>query len=94
MSCFFIFTQKLEVLLLELDGFTVNIPELRLLRQYQSDALSWVSRFNGVVKNVHEWEDQESVVDELTSIKKDGALLKIQGSLLSVCVHTYLRRNF
>ncbi|KAM7531266.1 hypothetical protein LguiB_034676 [Lonicera macranthoides] len=86
-----IIQKKLEVLLLELDGFTVNIPELRLLRQYQSDALSWVSRFNGVVKNIHEWEDQESVVDELTSIKKDGALLKIQVDELSL-VEVELRK--
>ncbi|KAL6495161.1 hypothetical protein OROGR_030587 [Orobanche gracilis] len=28
-----------------MDGFTVNVPELKLLKQYQND-VSWISRFN------------------------------------------------
>lgn len=78
--------QKLELFLREMDGFTINIPELKLLRQYQSDAVSWISRFDDVVHSVGERDDQESVVDELTCIKKDGTLLKIQGLLCSICI--------
>lgn len=62
-----------------MDGFTVNVPELKLLRQYQNDAVSWISRFNNAVQNSHQCNDQEDVVNELTCIIKDGALLKIQG---------------
>lgn len=62
-----------------MDGFTINIPELRLLRQYHSDAMSWISRFNDVVRSVGERDDLESVVDELTCMKNSGTLLQIQG---------------
>lgn len=71
--------QNLEVLIQEYDGFTVNVPELKLLRQYQKDAFHWISRFNKIVKNNNEREDPESVVDELICLEKDGSLLKVQG---------------
>lgn len=67
------------MLVQEYDGFTVNVPELKLLRQYQSDALYWISRFNNILKNAHEREDQENVFDELICLEKDGSLLKVQG---------------
>ncbi|KAI3710834.1 hypothetical protein L2E82_40628 [Cichorium intybus] len=70
--------KNLQVLVQEYDGFTVNVPELKLLRQYQSDAFCWISRFNKILKNVHEREDQENVVDELICLEKDGSLLKVQ----------------
>ncbi|XP_042755889.1 lysine-specific demethylase JMJ17 isoform X2 [Lactuca sativa] len=70
--------KNLEVLVQEYDGFTVNVPELKLLRQYQSDALYWISRFNNILKNAHEREDQENVFDELICLEKDGSLLKVQ----------------
>lgn len=69
-----------------MDGFIVDLPELELLRQYQSDAMLWISRFNDVVHNVGERYDQETVVDELTCIKKAGMLLKIQGMLCSIFI--------
>lgn len=70
--------KNLEVLVQEYDGFTVDVPELKLLRQYQSDAFDWISRFNNLVKDVHEREDQKNVVDELICLEKDGSLLKVQ----------------
>ncbi|KAJ9550078.1 hypothetical protein OSB04_022621 [Centaurea solstitialis] len=70
--------KNLEALVQEYDGFTVNVPELKLLRQYQSDAFCWISRYNNIVKNIHEREDQENVVDELICLEKDGSLLKVQ----------------
>lgn len=38
-----------------------------------------MSRFNLVLTNIQEREDQENIVDELTCIKEDGLLLKIRG---------------
>jgi hypothetical protein len=69
------------VLLQELNGCTVNIPELKLLRQYHTDAHLWISRFNDVLVNINEREDYHNV-DELHSIVTDGGSLSIQGSLL------------
>lgn len=70
--------KNVEVLLQELESITVNIPELKLLRQYHGDAVSWISHFNDVHVNIHEREDQENVVDELQCILKQGLLLRIQ----------------
>nr|XP_043640227.1 lysine-specific demethylase 5D isoform X2 [Erigeron canadensis] len=70
--------KNLELLVQEYDGFTVNVLELKLLRQYQSDAFDWISRFHNVVKNINEREDQENVVNELKCLQKDGSLLKVQ----------------
>uniref|UniRef100_A0A5B7BX15 Putative lysine-specific demethylase 5B isoform X4 n=1 Tax=Davidia involucrata TaxID=16924 RepID=A0A5B7BX15_DAVIN len=83
--------QELEVLFQELDGFTVNIPELKLLRQCHSDAVSWISHYNNVLMNIHERKDQEHVVDELTCIQKDAALLKIQVDELP-CIEVELKK--
>ena len=77
--------QNVEVLLQELESITVNIPELKLLRQYHGDAVSWISHFNDVHVNIHEREDQENVVDELQCILKQGLLLRIQGLPLGMC---------
>lgn len=74
--------QQLELFLEEMDGFTVNVPELKLLRQYRNDAASWISRFNNAVQKSQQFNDLENVVNELTCIMKDGALLKIQGLLV------------
>ena len=71
--------QQLELFLQEMDGFTVNVPELKLLRQYQKDAVLWISRFQIAVQNSEQCNDLENVVTELTRIIKDGTLLKIQG---------------
>lgn len=70
--------KKLEMLIHEYDGFTVNIPELKLLREYHRDAVSWVSHVNQVLVDISCREDQENVVEELTSILRDGKLLKVQ----------------
>ncbi|KAK1369439.1 hypothetical protein POM88_035531 [Heracleum sosnowskyi] len=35
---------QLELFLEEMDGFTVNVPELKLLRQYQNDAITCTRR--------------------------------------------------
>ncbi|GAV57946.1 PHD domain-containing protein/ARID domain-containing protein/JmjC domain-containing protein/JmjN domain-containing protein/zf-C5HC2 domain-containing protein/PLU-1 domain-containing protein [Cephalotus follicularis] len=74
--------KNIEVLLEELDNFTVSTQELKLLKQYHADAVSWIARFKGVLVNVHEREDQHNVVDELNCILKDGASLRIQGLFL------------
>lgn len=73
------------MLLQELNSCTVNIPELKLLRQYHAAALLWISRFNDVLVNINEREDYHNVVDELNSILTDGASLRIQGSLVDIC---------
>ncbi|XP_071692833.1 lysine-specific demethylase JMJ17 [Rutidosis leptorrhynchoides] len=70
--------KNLEVLIQEYDGFTVNVPELKLLRQYQRDASDWISCFNNIVNDVHEREDPDSVIDELRSLERNGSLLKVQ----------------
>lgn len=77
--------QNLEVLLQELNSCTVDVPELKLLRQYHSDAVLWIARFNEVLVNISEREDQHNVVDELNCILKDGASLRIQGSFIGIC---------
>ncbi|KAE8055327.1 hypothetical protein FH972_012174 [Carpinus fangiana] len=69
--------KNLEVLLQELNGCTVNIPELKLLRQYHTDAHLWISRFNDVLVNINEREDYHNV-DELNSIVTRGGSLRIQ----------------
>lgn len=76
--------KKLEMLLQELDSFVVDIPELKLLKQYRSDAVLWISRFNDVLVNIHEREDQENVVEELNCILKDGSSLSIQVDEMSL----------
>ena len=75
--------QNVEVFLLVMDSFTVNVPELKLLREYHADAVLWRSRFNDILLNISEREDQHNVVAALTCILKDGASLKIQG--LGMC---------
>lgn len=71
--------QNVGLLLKEWDSFTVDVPQLRLLRNYHSDAVSWVSHFNDVLGRVHRQEDQHNSVDELKSILEEGLSLKIQG---------------
>ena len=71
--------QNVGLLLKEWDSFTVDVPELRLLRNYHSDAVSWVSHSNDVLGRVHRQEDQQNSVDELKSILEEGLSLKIQG---------------
>jgi [histone H3]-trimethyl-L-lysine4 demethylase len=71
--------QNVGLLLKEWDSFTVDVPQLRLLRNYHSDAVSWVSHFNDVLGRVHSQEDQHNSVDELKSILEEGLSLKIQG---------------
>lgn len=68
------------MLVCDYEGFTVNTPELKLLREYHCNAVSWISRANHVLVNINCREDQENVVDELISIQKDGMLLKVQGT--------------
>ncbi|XVE57876.1 hypothetical protein DITRI_Ditri04bG0125600 [Diplodiscus trichospermus] len=70
--------KDVEVLLHEMESFSVNIPELRLLKQYDIDVALWVRRFNDIMTNVHLREDQQNVIDELNRILEDGQSLKIQ----------------
>ncbi|KAL8200906.1 hypothetical protein R6Q57_012245 [Mikania cordata] len=70
--------KNLEMLIQEYDSFTVNIHELKLLKQYQNDAFDWITHFNNILKDVHEREDQENVVNELICLKKAGSQLKVQ----------------
>lgn len=37
-----------------------------------------LSRYNDFVKNAHDREDQENVVNELKCLEKDGSLLKVK----------------
>ncbi|KAL8498431.1 hypothetical protein ACS0TY_021673 [Phlomoides rotata] len=70
--------KEMKMFLSEWEDFIVNIPELELLRKYYSDTISWISHVNLVLMNIHEREDQDNVVDELTCIQKEGLLLQIQ----------------
>ncbi|KAK9668147.1 hypothetical protein RND81_13G037200 [Saponaria officinalis] len=70
--------EKLELLVDEFAGFVVNIPELKLLCQYHSDTVSWISRLKHALLDVHAREDQESVVEDLKCIQKDGLELRVQ----------------
>ncbi|KAL6547914.1 hypothetical protein OROHE_009619 [Orobanche hederae] len=70
--------KEVKLFLSEWEDFHVKIPELELLKQYCKNTLSWTSRVDSVLMNVHLREDQEKVVDELTCILRDGLLLKIQ----------------
>lgn len=63
----------------EFGDLVVNIPELKLLQQFHVDALSWISRFNNVLLNIDEREDQDNVVEELECLQKDGSELRVQG---------------
>ncbi|GAB2296855.1 hypothetical protein Dimus_030956 [Dionaea muscipula] len=85
--------KKIEGVIQEFKSITINIPELELFRQYYSDALSWISRVNSIVVNIHEREDQEYVADELKCLQKDGALLKVQVDELAF-VDIELRRTY
>jgi len=71
--------QNVGLLLKEWENFAVDVPELKLLRQYHLDTVSWVSHFNDVLGRVHMQEDQHNAVDELNSIFEAGLSLKIQG---------------
>ncbi|XP_057775815.1 lysine-specific demethylase JMJ17 isoform X2 [Salvia miltiorrhiza] len=70
--------KEIEQFLGEWEDFTVNVPELGLLRKYYSDTISWMSRFDLVLLNVQEREDQGKLVNELTCIQQDALLLKIR----------------
>lgn len=71
--------QTVELFLQESNGFAVNIPELKLIRQYHDDVVKWNARLNAVMVNVHEREDQHNVIEELNCILRDGLSLKIKG---------------
>ncbi|XWS49936.1 hypothetical protein CRYUN_Cryun12cG0045500 [Craigia yunnanensis] len=70
--------KDVEVFLQEMESFNVNIPELKLLKQYQIDASLWIARLNDIMTNVHQREDQQNVIGELNRILEDGESLKIQ----------------
>ncbi|CAI9094044.1 OLC1v1029693C1 [Oldenlandia corymbosa var. corymbosa] len=70
--------QKLQLHIREYNRFTVDVPELKLLREHYHDAISWKSRVNHILANINCREDQENVVNELTSIQSDGLSLKVE----------------
>ncbi|KAL9434409.1 hypothetical protein AB3S75_029115 [Citrus x aurantiifolia] len=70
--------KTVELLLQELGDFTVNMPELELLKQYRSDAIFWIARLNDILVNINGRKDQQNVIDELNCILKEGASLRIQ----------------
>ncbi|KAK3434357.1 hypothetical protein EUGRSUZ_D01851 [Eucalyptus grandis] len=77
-----IFLESIEMIFQEMDSFTVNFPEFKLLREYHMQASTWISRFNSLRVNIGERVDQDNVVEELTNILKDAVSLKIQVSEL------------
>ncbi|XP_026448028.1 lysine-specific demethylase rbr-2-like isoform X1 [Papaver somniferum] len=85
--------KDLEILLQDADNFFFAIPELKLLKQYHLDAISWISRFHHVLVNVNKREDQDKVVEELTCISADGALLRVQVDELPL-VEVELKKAF
>ncbi|XP_008437262.1 lysine-specific demethylase JMJ17 isoform X3 [Cucumis melo] len=70
--------KTVELFLQESNGFAVNIPELKLIRQYHDDVVKWHARLNAVLVNVHEREDQHTVIEELNCILRDGLSLTIK----------------
>ncbi|KAG9441229.1 hypothetical protein H6P81_017083 [Aristolochia fimbriata] len=76
--------QDLEAFLRDVDCINVNIPELKLLRQHHSDALSWICRFSAVLEKIPERKDYKNVVMELTCLMEEGSLLRIHVDELSV----------
>ncbi|CAH2048157.1 unnamed protein product [Thlaspi arvense] len=72
--------KNVEDLVHEFDSFSVNIPELNILRQYHVDTLSWISRFNDTMVDVREGKDQRKLIRDLSSLLQDGASLAIQVS--------------
>ncbi|KAJ4954062.1 hypothetical protein NE237_030894 [Protea cynaroides] len=70
--------KEIEVFLQESDSFPISIPELKLLRQYHCDAVSWISCFHDVLVNIHERADQKNVIVELTCILEAGKSLTVQ----------------
>ncbi|KAK8584321.1 hypothetical protein V6N13_109707 [Hibiscus sabdariffa] len=76
--------KDVEVLLQEMASFNVNIPELRLLKQYLIDASLWITHFNDIMINIHQREDQQSVINELNRLLEDGESLKIEVNELSL----------
>ncbi|KZV31546.1 lysine-specific demethylase 5B-like [Dorcoceras hygrometricum] len=70
--------QEIEQFLSGFEEFTVNIPELKLLRKYYDDTTSWKCRVNLVLRNIQERGDQENVVDELRVLQRDASSLQIQ----------------
>ncbi|KAK4400820.1 Lysine-specific demethylase 5C, partial [Sesamum angolense] len=83
--------KELKLFVSEWEDFTVNIPELELLKKYYTDTISWISRVDLALINVHQREDQEKVVDELNSIQREGLLLQVQVDKLP-CVEHELKR--
>lgn len=70
--------EKLQLLIHEFEAFVVNIPELKLLQQYYGNTVSWISRFNNILLNINERDDQENVVEELRNIQEDGLKLRVK----------------
>ncbi|KAL5994353.1 hypothetical protein ACLOJK_024402 [Asimina triloba] len=69
--------KDLEIFLKNADNFNVSIPELKLLKEYHSDALSWVSRFEEAIENIQDRKDYNSLVEELTCILEAGESLRL-----------------
>ncbi|KAK1265891.1 putative lysine-specific demethylase JMJ14 [Acorus gramineus] len=74
--------KELEVFLQDVDNLTFSIPELKLLRQYHCDALSWSARVHDVIISINDREDHENIVQELTCLFREGESLRVQGYLL------------
>ncbi|KAL2348037.1 hypothetical protein Fmac_002037 [Flemingia macrophylla] len=70
--------KNVGLLVTEWDNFPVDVTELKLLRQYHSHAVSWVSHFNDVLGRVQTVEDHHNAVTELNCIFEEGLSLKIQ----------------
>ncbi|KAK1289188.1 putative lysine-specific demethylase JMJ14 [Acorus calamus] len=70
--------KELEVFLQDVDNLTFSIPELKLLRQYHCDALSWSARVHDVIISINDREDHENIVQELTCLFKEGESLRVQ----------------
>ncbi|XP_010418373.1 PREDICTED: lysine-specific demethylase 5A-like isoform X1 [Camelina sativa] len=75
-----LFLKDVEEVLHEFDSFSVNIPELNILRQCRVDTLSWISRYNDVMADVREGKDQRELIRDLSSLLKDGSSLGVQVS--------------
>eukprot|EP01018_Ginkgo_biloba_P033354 Gb_26073 [translate_table: standard] len=82
---------ELEVVLQDAEDFPVSTPELYLLRQYKSNALSWIEHCHNILGNIHQQTDYSKAVEDLTSILTEGRTLRVIVEQLDI-VESELRK--
>ncbi|KAI4303519.1 hypothetical protein MLD38_039134 [Melastoma candidum] len=71
--------EDVERFLQQMDGFTVDVPELKLLKQYRLQTISWISRYKSIWSHIYERDNYHILADELSTLLEDGMSLEIEG---------------